>query len=114
VQQIKTSLNPETTRKLDIMVKDLEITIPDHAWQEFETRFEMVHQGFFNRLLEQYPGLTPTELKICSLLRLNMSTKDIALLTNRSIGTVDNVRSNIRKKLNLGADANLTCFLLNF
>jgi tetratricopeptide (TPR) repeat protein/DNA-binding CsgD family transcriptional regulator len=114
VQQIKTSLDPETTRKLDIMVKDLEITLPDHAWQEFETRFEMVHQGFFNRLLEQYPGLTPTELKICSLLRLNMSTKDIALLTNRSIGTVDNIRSSIRKKLNLDADANLTCFLLNF
>lgn len=113
VQQISPSLSKEATEKMDILVKDLEITLPDHAWHEFETRFDQVHQGFFTRLLNNYPELSPTELKICSLLRLNMSTKDIALLTNRSIGTVDNIRSSIRKKLNLDADSNLTSFLLN-
>jgi tetratricopeptide (TPR) repeat protein/DNA-binding CsgD family transcriptional regulator len=114
VAQIKPVLNAEGAQKLDNLVKDLEITLPDHAWQEFETRFEQVHQGFFTRLLSDYSDLSPTELKICSLLRLNMSTKDIAMLTNRSIGTVDNIRSSIRKKLKLDAEANLTCFLLNF
>jgi tetratricopeptide (TPR) repeat protein/DNA-binding CsgD family transcriptional regulator len=114
MMQIKPSLNADAAEKLDILVKDLEITLPDHVWQEFETRFDQVHQGFFNRLIAQFPDLSPTELKICSLLRLNMSTKDIALLTNRSIGTVDNIRSSIRKKLKLGAEENLTCFLLNF
>ncbi|NCA85660.1 MAG: tetratricopeptide repeat protein [Clostridia bacterium] len=113
VQQIKPSLSPEASDKLVILVRELEINLPDHAWHEFETRFEQVHQGFFNRLLSDYPDLTPTELKICSLLRLNMSTKDIALLTNRSIGTVDNIRSCIRRRLKLDNEANLTSFLLN-
>lgn len=114
VQQIKPSLNADAINKLDTLVKELEITLPEHAWHEFETRFEQVHQGFFTRLLSDYHDLSPTELKICSLLRLNMSTKDIALLTNRSIGTVDNLRSYIRKKLKLDVDTNLTSFLLNF
>jgi len=114
VRQIKPSLSKEASEKMELLVRDLEISLPEHAWNEFETRFEQVHQGFFNRLISDYPNLSPTELKICSLLRLNMSTKDIALLTNRSIGTVDNIRSSIRKKLQLDAEANLTCFLLNF
>ncbi|MCF8365970.1 MAG: tetratricopeptide repeat protein [Bacteroidales bacterium] len=114
ILQIKPSLNAEAVEKLEILVRDLEVSLPDQAWREFETRFDQVHQGFFNRLTAQFPELSPTELKISSLLRLNMSTKDIALLTNRSIGTVDNIRSSIRKKLKLDAEANLTCFLLSF
>lgn len=114
LHQIKPTLSPDAADQLDVLVKELEITLPDKAWHEFETRFDQVHQGFFNRLIAQFPDLSPSELKICSLLRLNMSTKDIALLTSRSIGTVDNIRSSIRKKLRLDAEANLTSFLLNF
>lgn len=110
---IKPSLSPEITEQLDRLVHVLEISLPQHAWNEFETWFDQVHQGFFNQLMVKYPSLTPAELKICSLLRLNMSTKDIALLTNRSVGTVDNIRSSIRKKLHLGVEENLTLFLLN-
>ena len=113
VKQIKPTLSPEAANKLDALLKDLEIKLPDQAWQEFEMRFEQVHQGFSDRLLAAYPELSPAELKVCSFLRLNMTTKDIALLSNRSIGTVDNIRSNIRKKLTLDTDDNLTSFLLN-
>ncbi len=113
VKQIKPSINPDAAQRLDVLVHDLEITLPEQAWHEFETRFEQVHQGFFTRLLTSFPELTPSELKMCSLLRLNMTTKDIALLTNRSIGTVDNIRSSIRRKLHLNGEDNLTAFLLN-
>ncbi len=113
MQQIKPSINPEAAERLDVLIQDLEITLPEQAWHEFETRFEQVHQGFFTRLLNEFPELSPSELKMCSLLRLNMATKDIALLTNRSIGTVDNIRSSIRKKLHLIGEDNLTSFLLN-
>ncbi len=113
VKLIKPSLSPEIAEQLDIMVHELEISLPEHAWNEFETWFDKVHQGFFNELMKRFPELSPTELKICSLLRLNMTTKDMALLTNRSAGTIDNIRSSIRKKLKLETDENLTVFLLN-
>ncbi len=45
--------------------------------------------------------------------KLNLNTKDIALLTNRSVGTIDNARSWIRKKMGLDNEANLTTFLLS-
>lgn len=43
---IKPSLSPEIAEQLDIMVHELEISLPEHAWNEFETWFDKVHQGF--------------------------------------------------------------------
>ena len=113
VRQIKPELSKKNANKLDILMKSLEVKLPEHAWNEFETWFDKVHQGFFQQLMLKYPELSPTEMKVCSLLRLNMSTKDIALLTNRSSGTVDNIRYRIRKKMDLSSDDNLATILLN-
>ena len=68
---------------------------------EFEKRLAEVNQDFYTNILEKFPDLTSTELKICALLRLNLSTKEIAQITNRSIRTIDFTRNNIRKKMNL-------------
>jgi DNA-binding NarL/FixJ family response regulator len=38
--------------------------------------------------------------------------KEIAVLTNRSVTTIVNTRSAIRKKLNLPNDENLTSFMV--
>jgi tetratricopeptide (TPR) repeat protein/DNA-binding CsgD family transcriptional regulator len=106
-------LTKEKTDLLQQLLKNLESSLPTEAWKEFETRFEQVHNGFYDKLIIQYPDLSPTELKICGFLRLNLTTKDIALLTNRSIGTIDHSRSSIRRKMNLENDSNLTSYLLS-
>jgi DNA-binding CsgD family transcriptional regulator len=80
---------------------------------EFETRFTGIYDDYYDKLKIVAPELTPNELRICALMRLNISTKEIAMLTNRTIGTVDNTRSAIRKKLKLEEETNLQEFLLN-
>ena len=52
-------------------------------------------------LLEKYPELSLTELKVCLLLAKNMKSKTIARITGRSIRTIEYTRNNIRKKLHL-------------
>jgi len=79
---------------------------------EFETRFTGVYEEFFEKLNKISPEISPTELKICALMKLNLSTKEIAMLTNRTVGTIDNTRSSIRKKLNLDENSNLQQFLM--
>jgi len=105
-------LNREKSDALQQIIHNLEKGAPQNIWKEFETRFEQVHVDFSKKLHETCPSLTPNEIKICSFLRLNLSTKDISLLTNRSLGTIDNARSSIRKKLNLTNDENLITFLI--
>lgn len=99
--------------ELALLVRELEMRGAVDDWKEFETRFIQVHEDFSELLLGICPDLSPVELKVCSLLRLNMSSKEIAMLTNRTTATVANTRSQIRKKLNLTTDDNLTTFLLS-
>jgi DNA-binding CsgD family transcriptional regulator len=80
-------------------------------WQTFERQFHQTHQDFIRHLAESYPELTPTELKVCSLLKVNCSTKDVARILSISRHTVDGHRTAIRRKIGLAADANLTSFL---
>jgi len=103
----------QKTEKLNRIIRNLDSGSNVDAWKEFELRFEQVHKEFFYVLNELHPDLTPVELKVCSLLRLNMSSKDISTLTNRSVRTIENTRTSIRKKLNLNPQTNLSSYLLS-
>lgn len=80
---------------------------------EFETRFNGVHSDFYQKLKQIAPDLTPHELRLSALIRLNISSKEIAVLTNRTVGTIDNSRSTIRRKLGIDEAQNLQDFILN-
>lgn len=95
------------------LTKEIETNFHQRSWKEFETHFMEVHSGFYERLQMKYPKLTPTEVKTCAFLRLNMSSKDIAALTYKSVRTVESLRSNIRKKMTLPHEVNLISYLMN-
>jgi tetratricopeptide (TPR) repeat protein/DNA-binding NarL/FixJ family response regulator len=78
----------------------------------FEVLFTQMHHNYYEKLLEICPDLSRTELQVCSLLRLNLSSKDIARLTYTSSSSVDVVRSKIRKKLGIDSAASLTSSLI--
>ena len=77
-----------------------------------ETTEYVAHEEFHGRLAGIYTDLTPAELKICSLIRASLSTKDIAALLYISDRTVEVHRRRIRRKLGLDAGASLTNALL--
>lgn len=93
------------------ILKNLESSIDQSVWQEFETRFEHVQEAFFTRLNLQYPDLTPNDRRICAFLKMNMSTKDIALLTHRSPRSIESSRYRLKKKFGLGPDEEILPFL---
>ena len=86
----------------------------DKQWKVFETHFENVHEEFLERIKKTYPSLTPRELKLCAYLRMNISSKEIAVLMNISLRGVEISRYRLRKKLNLERKINLTDFILSF
>ena len=76
----------------------------EEEWKAFEEQFESVHQGFIERLAKRYPELTRTELKVCALLKLQMSTKEIANVLATTINNIEVQRYRIRKKLGLSTE----------
>lgn len=79
----------------------------DEEWESFSHYFNEVNQGFISRLKEKYPNLTPNDHKLAAYLRMNLSTKDIAALSNISIRGVEGSRYRLRKKMKLDNDENL-------
>jgi len=81
-------------------------------WKVFETNFNEVHEDFFKDVLQKFPKLTSKDLKLCSYLKMNLSSKEIAPLMGISVRGVEVHRYRLRKKMNLDSDVNLTKFLI--
>jgi DNA-binding CsgD family transcriptional regulator len=58
-----------------------------------------------------FPELTPNDRRICAFLKLDLSTKDIALLTHRSPRSIESARYRLKKKFGLGAEEDILGFL---
>jgi len=115
---LKTSkiLSDNSTEQVKLKkIESLLKTDPIHTLKnDFDVRLTSNNEDFFSLLLHKYPDLSPAELKLCAYLRLNPSTKDLALITNRSMRTIESTRTNIRKKMNLTSQENLVTHLLSF
>lgn len=113
--EIRPSLNHENVEAIKKVIMNLQSLMKDDIWNEFETHFNHVHLDFYKKIKERYPDLTPTELKLCAFLRLNMSSKEISSLTGITVKSVEVMRARLRKKLNIAnTDINLISYLLEF
>jgi tetratricopeptide (TPR) repeat protein len=81
--------------------------------KEFQMNVERVNSDFFSKLNNSFPDLTPSEKHLCGLIRLNLSTKDIAAIRNISPKSVEMGRYRLRKKLGLDPKEEITTFLQN-
>lgn len=80
-------------------------------WEEFRYRFENVHDSFFQKLSAQYPDLTTNDQHLCALLKLGLSTKEIAAITFKEVRSIESGRNRLRKKLGLSEKEDLAKFL---
>jgi len=83
----------DSLSKFSILTKD--------DWDKFKKLFEQVYKGFFVRLKEKLPDLTPAEIRIICLIKLKLDTKQIANILGISGHTVNITRYRLRKKINL-------------
>lgn len=83
----------------------------DNYWEDFRRIFEEINQDFFDQLQQINPGLSATEIKFISLIKLNMDGKDIATLLGISSDSLRVARYRLRKKLKLEQGSSLTAFI---
>jgi DNA-binding CsgD family transcriptional regulator len=84
----------------------------EHLWSEFETSFNETDPDYLNRLAARFPDLTPNELKLCIFLKLNLRTKEISVITQQSLKSIEVGRTRLRKKLGIdNTNTNIASFL---
>lgn len=86
----------------------------DRDWENFKMQFEKVHGSFSDELKTAYPELSPAELKLATLLRINLSTKECASILGIGVESTKTARYRLRKKMDLGTEENLFDHLSKF
>ena len=99
-------------------LKDISVNISQNLYlekdrEEFQHHLDKIHETFFLKLETNFPELSKNEKRLCSLLAIDLSSKDIATIINISPESVKKSRYRLRKKLGLSTEDNLSDFLKN-
>ncbi|MDN5288134.1 MAG: tetratricopeptide repeat protein [Mucilaginibacter sp.] len=83
----------------------------EQYWKEFTAAFEQVHQRFFDNIKQYSTELTSADMRLITLLKINLNTADIATLLGISTDSLRVSRYRLRKKLNIPQGDSLTAFI---
>lgn len=112
LKQLLLELNPKAVaqkQRIKRLVQNLDaLTKTD---DEFSACFERVKPQFYNRLRERCSTLTQRDERLCALIFLGLSTKEIAAMTSREVRSVESSRNRLRHKLELSPNEDLSTFL---
>ncbi len=106
------SLGQQT--KLKEIIKALNSEVNSKKWDEFQNEYFNSHEEFFSKLNEKHPNLTAGEHRLCILLKMNLSIKEISDLTMQAPRAIEMARYRLRIKFNLEREDNLTSYLSSF
>ncbi len=92
----------------DILGNNTELSID---WTMVENQVEKIHPGFTSRLQAKHPGISVKEKKLCTYLRLGLSSKEVSGLLNMAPKSVEIARVRLRKKMKLTSGIRLVKYL---
>lgn len=108
--KIKGNQGKVDEKELNSFIRSISVSSVSN-WQEFKLRFTDVNESFYQNLTANYPQLTQSDHRICALIKLNLSSKDMARLLGISVESVHTTRYRLRKKMGLPRSANLEDFI---
>jgi len=102
--KLKTAL-PKLSEDAQVTIKELiselNFSVNNKSWDEFELRFNKVHPSFYSNLEKEHPKLSSNERKLCAFLLMNMSSKEISNITGQTVHSINIARGRLRNKLKL-------------
>ncbi len=88
-----------------IIIENLNI---ERERKSFDKYIKELNNNFYNNLEKKYPGLTENEKKLCSLLRLKLTSKEISSILNITPKSVEVNRYRLRKKMDIKKEEKLS------
>ena len=82
-------------------------------WKDFTTYFEQANATFIQSLKRNHPTLTANEIRYLSLVYINLSPKEIALLLNITPESCKKKKQQVARKMGLTDPKMLYDYLIN-
>jgi len=78
---------------------------------ETETLIDEINSRFIDKLSQRHPNLTRNEKRLAALLRIGLSSKEIASIINSTPKTVNMAQYRLRQRLQIESDQNLSDYM---
>jgi len=101
LQQLRRKNEIEKTDLTELINYVKSFQAVDNRMTMFQNNVNEINSQFLWRLQEKYPELTQNEKELCLLIKLKLSSKEIATMKNITSESVNVLRSRLRKKMNL-------------
>ena len=96
------SQNRSDSKTIQGIINTIDFNInDDNNWETFRDRFEAVHKDFEKNIKNKFNQVTTNDLRLMSLLKMSLTSKEIANILNVSQDGVKKARYRLRKKLGL-------------
>lgn len=105
IEQLSASLEQQNTIHADELIHQTLLT--DYDWNRFKELFEKIHPSFFWNLKNTAPGITPSEMRLAALIRLNLDNKQMASMQGISVSSLRGNKTRLRQKLNISPETEL-------
>jgi tetratricopeptide (TPR) repeat protein len=86
--------------------------LTESDWEKFKTLYGTIYPGFFSKLKTTITDITIAEQRMAALIRLSLTTRQMASLLGISPGSVNKTKQRLRQRLNLPADENVEEFII--
>jgi DNA-binding CsgD family transcriptional regulator len=93
-QELITSLSGQT-----ILTED--------DWEKFKSLFEKIYPGFFMKLKTSVNDITLSELRMAALVKLHLTTRQIAAILGISPNSVNKTKQRLRQRLHVDTEKNI-------
>lgn len=115
LRNIAARKNMDTSHKIRELVKEIDFNLQqEQEWDEFMAFFKEIHPEFIKKLSSlSENSLSPAELRLGMLLRLNLSSKEIASILRVTPDSVRVARHRLRKKLPIDQKEELVNFMID-
>jgi DNA-binding CsgD family transcriptional regulator len=81
--------------------------LTEDDWDRFKALFETIYPRFFIKLKQDSATITVAEQRMAALIRLLLTTRQIASMLGISVDSVHKTRQRLRQRLQLASDASL-------
>ncbi len=116
IKILKEETNSKNLNDISSLITDLQTQI--HTEQRLDKKNKLILESspdsFESKLISLFPTLTVSEIEICKLIKMNLSTKEIMNVQDSTLASVKSSRYRIRKKMNIPQGEEIEKFLKTF
>lgn len=113
--RMKEGLPPNHHALFNSSINEMDRLTERDMWSEFERCFLEIYPRFIKKLKANYSDLTPEEIKVCAMIRVSLTSKEISEILDISIKSIESMRNKLRKKFRISSnDVFLSDFLRDF